>query len=144
MPGGTNNCDVKGSRIRSVCARCKKIRYVAVSTVVRKKAVRCRCGKTTYYVINHRGYLRESMSGTAELALDNLTKFKVFICDISPVGIGFILRSGGRMVLTENKNATIKYRSSSGSIIVRKIRIQNIYGTKVGAKFIDSLAQFAQ
>ncbi len=144
MSGRANNCDVKGGRIRVICARCKTVRYVAVSQASRKKTVRCRCGKVTYFNLNHRGYYREKISGQGEIILSKISKYRVHLRDVSQAGIGFIVRGNAARILATNRDLTIQYKNSNGASILRKIRIKNVAGSMVGAEFIDSLAQLAR
>lgn len=143
MAGRTQNCDVKGGRIRVVCSRCKSIRYVAVSSASRRKPVRCKCGKVTNYILNHRGFMRESMSGQAMVNIGTHNELQVRLCDFSLGGIGFVVRAGQTRRLRLGQEATLKYRSASGAAIQRKVRLKSMAGMRVGAEFIDSLARLS-
>jgi len=144
MSTRTKNCDVKGGRIRVLCARCKTVRYVAVSSSARKKMVRCKCGKATMYVLNHRGFVRESISGQAQLELSNGQEFRIYLNDISAGGIGFTVKSGRSRSMRIGQDTTLKYRGPTGSSIQRKAKIKNIAGMRIGAEFIDHIALLAK
>ncbi len=144
MSARSDICNVKGGRIRVICARCKTVRYVSVSQASRKKTVRCRCGKVTYYNLNHRGYQREKISGSGEIIFNNSTKYKVHLRDITLAGIGFIVQRHISRILHPKREVIIKYRTSNGAAIERKIRIKNREGIMVGAEFIDATAQLAK
>ncbi|WP_028579141.1 PilZ domain-containing protein [Desulfogranum japonicum] len=139
MFASPNSCDVKGGRIRTVCSRCKSVRYVPVSSNTRRKAVRCRCGKNTTYMVNHRGFRRETTSGVAEIFMPNGGKMNVLLNDVSSAGIGFTARSGGLRALAIGSEITLKYRSGD-SQTNRKARIRNVAGNRAGAEFTDGLA----
>ncbi|WP_028584389.1 PilZ domain-containing protein [Desulfogranum mediterraneum] len=143
MFGRSRSYDVKGGRIRVVCARCKAIRYVSVSSSSRRKTVRCKCGKSGVYTLNYRGAPRESIRGRAQVIMGQQRQISVQLNDISPGGIGFRTRGNARMFKL-NQELNIKYRSSTGIMSQRKIRIQNIAIDRVGARFIDGLGRFNQ
>lgn len=144
MSTRTQHCDVKGGRIRVLCARCKTVRYVAVSSTVRKKMVRCKCGKATMYVLNHRGYARESLSGQAQIELSGGQEQRIYLNDISAGGVGFTVKSGRSRGMRIGQEVTLKYRGPSGSSTQRKAKIKNIAGMRVGAEFIDHIATLAK
>ncbi len=141
MAGRTQNCDVKGGRIRVVCSRCKSIRYVPVSSSSRRKPVRCKCGKITSYILNHRGFMRESLSGQAMVNFGTHNDLRVRLSDVSLGGIGFIVRAGQTRRMRLGQEVTLKYRSASGAAIQRKIRLKSLSGLRMGAEFIDGLAR---
>lgn len=144
MLGGGTRCNVKGGKIRSVCPRCKQAQYVAVSPAARHKVVRCNCGKATSYMLNHRNFARELLSGPAEIVVGNSANLKILLSDISSAGVGFVLLKGGGSRVAVNKEAILKYRAPAGSTVMRKIKIKNKTGTKVGAEFIDALSKLAK
>ncbi|WP_319547749.1 PilZ domain-containing protein [Desulfogranum marinum] len=140
MAGRTKNCDVKGGRIRVVCSRCKSIKYVTVSSSFRRKQVRCKCGKVASYILNHRGFMRESLSGQAMVNIGGYNELRVQLNDISLGGIGFAVRPGQTRRMRLGQEVTVKYRSASGAAVQRKIRLTSMAGMRVGGEFIDSLA----
>lgn len=144
MTGRTQNCDVKGGRIRVICSRCKSIRYVAVSSSTRRKPVRCKCGKVTSYILNHRGFVRKALSGQAMVTLGTQNDLRVRLNDVSLGGIGFVVRPGQTRRMRLDQEVTLKYRSASGAAIQRKVRLKSIAGMRVGGEFIDSLARLSK
>lgn len=133
------SCDVKGGRIRVCCPRCKKIAYVAVLSDARRKTVRCSCGKSSFYTLNYRGAVRESIAGKAQVIFNGSQKAPVYLCDTSPLGMGFkISRDFARSL---NKGQEVRISSTAGSASQRKLVVKNINGNRIGAEFIDGCAK---
>jgi len=137
MRGRTQTCTVKDGRIRITCPRCNKTRYVAISTNVRKKNIRCSCGLSTMYTLNHRLYQRESTWGKAFVLLPNGRECPIYLCDISIGGIGFNIPPQYTRTVATAHDLRIKYRAGAGSALVRKIRIINLTSNRAGAEFLD-------
>lgn len=133
----TNACDVKGGRAKITCKRCKRIRYFEVSHSDRRKNLRCTCGKSEYYTLNHRRFNRESASGIAQLVLNGGRESKVLLCDMSYGGVGFLMKRQNARALKIRSETVIRFRSSSGSMTQRKIRIRSIANNRVGGQYTD-------
>lgn len=137
MQGKAQTCLVKNGRIRVICARCAKKKYIAVIVGVRKKTVRCTCGLSTLYTLNHRGAARESTCGKAQIILQSGRMCPVYLCDMSPSGIGFNIPRQYSRSVTNGQDISIKYRSQGGATVQRKIRVKDIANNRVGAQFLD-------
>jgi len=137
MRGRAQSCAVKDGRIRVTCARCNKSRYVAISGGMRKKNVRCPCGQSTMYTLNHRAHPRESICGRAFILLANGRECPIYLCDISIGGIGFNVPPQYSRTLATAHDLRIKYRSGAGSTMLRKIRITSLNNNRGGAEFLD-------
>ncbi len=138
MRGRAQTCAVKDGRIRVTCSRCNKTRYVGVPGGVRKKNVRCPCGQSTMYTLNHRASPRESIYGKAFVLLPNGRECPIYLCDISIGGIGFnVPPQYSRTLATARGDIRIKYRSGAGNAMLRKIRITSLNNNRAGAEFLD-------
>ena len=137
MHGRTKTCSVKDGRIRITCARCNKTRYVAIAGQIRKKNVRCPCGLSTTYTLNHRIYQRESTWGKAFVLLPNGRECPIYLCDISIGGIGFNIPPQYSRTLATAHDLRIKYRAGAGGATLRKIRITSLNNNRAGAEFLD-------
>ncbi|MBM9613156.1 PilZ domain-containing protein [Desulfobulbus rhabdoformis] len=137
MRGRTQTCTVKDGRIRITCSNCRKRRYVAVPGNVRRKSIRCHCGLSTTYNLNHRVYARESTCGKGFLLLANGRECPVYLCDISLGGIGFNIPPHYARTVSKAKELRLKYRSGAGSSMIRRIRITSLINNRAGAEFID-------
>ncbi|MGE4560777.1 MAG: hypothetical protein AB7E77_11290 [Desulfobulbus sp.] len=137
MRGRAQTCTVKDGRIRVTCSRCTKSRYVAVPGGLRKKNVRCPCGQSTMYTLNHRAAARESTWGKAFVLLPNGRECPVYLCDISPGGLGFTLPPQYTRTLATAHDLRIKYRSGTGNTMLRRIRITSLVNNRAGAAFLD-------
>lgn len=132
-------CNVIEGRIRIACPRCEKKRYVAIAAGLRKKSIRCLCGLSTMYTLNHRNALRESSCGKALLVLASGKPCPAYLCDISLGGIGFNVPHQYIRAIKDGQDVSIKFRSQSGTTIQRKIRIKSVIGNRIGAQFLDGL-----
>jgi len=137
MHGKSQTCTVKDGRIRVTCPRCEKKRYLTVTPGVRKKTVRCSCGLSTLCTLNHRSGPRESTCSKAMVLLKNGRECPVYLCDISQGGLGFLLPFQYLRTITGGQEILIKYRSTTGSMIQRKIQIKNVVSNRIGAQFVD-------
>jgi hypothetical protein len=137
MRGRTQTCSVTNGRIRVTCSRCNKTRYVAVPGGIRKKNVRCPCGQSTLYTLNHRTSTRESTWGKALILLPNGRECPIYLCDISIGGIGFNIPPQYSRILSTTHDLRIKYRSVGGATSLRKIRITSLNNNRAGAEFLD-------
>lgn len=138
MFGKSKYCSVKGGRIRVRCSRCKKIKYAPVTPGIRRKNVRCSCGLSTGYALNYRGVNRELVNSRAQATLMNGSEVKIHLADSSSLGIGFILKQNIARSMSCGHEILIKYRSSTGSIIQRRVKVMNITGNRVGARYLDN------
>ena len=130
-------CSVKGGRIRAVCSRCAKVKYVPVSPGLKKKNVRCDCGLSTLYSLNYRNHIRESASGKALAFLSNGREVPVYLSDVSIGGIGFLLSPQHARQITGDQDIILKYRGESGAMVQRRLRVKSVVSTRVGAQFTD-------
>ena len=137
MHGRSKTCNVVEGRIRVSCPRCERKWYLAVGGGVRKKSVRCTCGLSTQYTLNHRTALRESTCGKALLFLANGRQCPVYLCDMSLGGVGFNVPHQYVRAIATGQEVQIKYRAMNGSSLQRKIRICSVANTRVGAQFLD-------
>lgn len=137
MHGRSQTIKIKDGCIRVICSRCNKKRYVPVQTGVRKKQVRCICGQSVLYTINHRLYERESIWGKAFVLLENGTEIPIYLLDRSLGGIGFNVAPQFARSLATGHNTRIKYRTSTGNAVLRKIRITSLHNNRAGAAFLD-------
>ena len=137
MPGRSQTCTVKDGRIRVTCSRCSKKQYVAIPTGLRKKTVRCTCGQSTLYTLNHRASVRESTCGKAFVILQNGRECPIYLCDLSLGGIGFNVPTQYSRAIATGQDLRIKYRSMIGSTVLRKIRIKSLTNNRAGAEFLD-------
>lgn len=137
MRGRTQTCSVQNGRIRVTCSRCNKTRYVAVPGGIRKKNIRCPCGLSTMYTLNHRVFARESAWGKAFILLPNGCECPVYLCDISIGGVGFNIPPQYNRLLATTHDLRIKYRSVGGNAQLRKIRITSLINNRGGAEFLD-------
>lgn len=133
----TNSCDVKGGRVHVTCKRCKKTRYFEVLQNDRKRTLRCSCGKSESYTLNHRRFNRESASGVAQVILNGGRESKVMLCDMSYGGVGFLMKRQYARSLKVSSETVIRFRASSGAMTQRKIRIQSIDNNRVGGQYTD-------
>jgi c-di-GMP-binding flagellar brake protein YcgR len=85
--------------------------------------------------------MRESLSGQAMVNIGTHNELRVRLCDVSLGGIGFIVRPGQSRRIRLGQDATLKYRSASGTAIQRKVCLKSIDGMRIGAEFIDGLAR---
>jgi len=137
MNGKSQTCTVKDGRIRVTCSRCAKKQYIAIPAGLRKKTVRCTCGHSTNYTLNHRAFVRESTCGKAFVILPNGRECPVYLCDISMGGVGFNIPTQYSRALANGQDLRIKYRSLAGSTVLRRIRIKNLGNNRAGAEFLD-------
>ena len=137
MHGRSQTYTVKDGRIRVLCSRCAKKRYVAIPQGVRKKTVRCTCGQSALCTLNHRASVRESTSGKAFVILLNGRECPIYLCDISLGGVGFNVPTQYSRTIANGQDLRIKYRSMTGSSVLRKIRIKSISNNRAGAEFLD-------
>lgn len=137
MHGKSQTCTVKDGRIRVVCTRCAKKQYIAVPAGVRKKTVRCTCGLSALYTLNHRATARESTCGKALIILQNGKECPVYLCDTSLGGVGFNIPRQYSRSLACGQELRIKFRSQSGTTVLRKILIKNLGNNRAGAQFLD-------
>ncbi len=137
MRGRSQTCAVIDGRIRVTCPRCAKSRYVAVPGSLRKKNVRCPCGLSTLYTLNHRVHVRESTWGKAFILLPNGRECPIYLCDISLGGVGFNVPPQYNRTLSTTSDLRIKYRTSTGNSMLCKIRITNLVNNRAGAEFLD-------
>lgn len=137
MHGRSQTIKAKDGRIRVSCPRCDKKSYVPVPSGVRKKQVRCVCGQSVLYTINHRMFERESICGKAFVLLDNGHEIPIYLRDLSPGGIGFNVPPQFTRSLSNVRTARIKYRATTGHSTLRRIRITSLYNNRAGAAFLD-------
>jgi len=137
MRGKSQTSTVKDGRIRVVCSRCAKKQYVTVPAGLRKKTVRCSCGQSSLHTLNHRRTMRESTCGKAFIILPNGRECPIYLCDISLGGVGFNIPIQYSRTISNGQDLRIKYRSLTGSSVMRKIRIKNIINNRAGAEFLD-------
>lgn len=137
MPGRSQTCTVKDGRIRITCSRCAKKQYVAIPAGLRKKTVRCTCGQSTLYTLNHRAAPRESTCGKAFVILSSGRECPIYLCDLSLGGVGFTISTQYSRALATGQDLRIKYRALSGSTVLRKIRIKSLVNNRAGAEFLD-------
>ena len=83
MRGRAKTCNVVEGRIRVSCPRCERKWYLAVPAGIRRKSVRCTCGMSTQYTLNHRAAMRETTCGKALLFLASGRQCPVYLCDLS-------------------------------------------------------------
>lgn len=137
MPGRAQTCTVKNGRIRVTCTRCARRQYVAVPEALRKKMVRCVCGHSTLYTLNHRTFARESTYGKGLVILHNGRECPVYLCDISIGGVGFNVPTQYSRVIANGQDLRLKYRAITGSTVLRRIRIRSMTNNRAGAEFLD-------
>jgi len=137
MRGRSQTCTVKNGRIRVSCPRCDKKRYITVPAGLRKKSVRCACGLSALYTLNHRACPRESTCGNALVFLPNGRQVPVYLCDSSLGGIGFNIPPQYNRSIAANQELSIKFRGGSGATVQRKIRVKNMMSNRIGAQFLD-------
>ncbi len=137
MLGRSQTIKAKDGRIRVSCPRCEKKRYVPVQNGVRKKQVRCTCGQSVLYTINHRLHDRESIWGKAFVLLENGNEIPIYLLDLSLGGIGFNVAPQFARSLGSVHTARIKYRSATGHSTLRKIHITSLHNNRAGAEFLD-------
>lgn len=138
MRGRAKACNVVEGRIRVTCPRCERKWYLAVPAGTRKKSVRCTCGMSSQYTLNHRTALREATCGKGLLFLANGRQCPVYLSDLSLGGVGFSVPHQYVRTITAGQEAQIKYRSLSGSSVQRKIRIRSVANTRIGGQFLDT------
>jgi len=136
MRGRSQICNVKDNRIRITCPRCGKKKYVAIVSDIRKKTIRCVCGMSTLCTLNHRRYPRESTCGKALIIMENGTECPVYLCDISLVGIGFIIPHQYLHAVSTRQEISIKFRSLAGAMVRRKVRIMSIISNRIGSQIL--------
>lgn len=137
MPGRAQTCTVKDGRIRVVCTRCAKKQFIVVSPGTRKKTVRCHCGLSTLFTLNHRQSPRESTCGKGLIVLQNGRQCPVYLSDMSLGGVGFNLPHQYSRSVAVGQEICIKYRTLTGSSIQRRIRVKSLRYTRAGAEFLD-------
>jgi hypothetical protein len=138
MRGRSQICNVKDGRIRVTCPRCDKKKFVVVVAGLRKKTIRCVCGLSRLYTLNHRAYPRESTCGKALIIVESGKEFPVYLSDISLVGIGFLVPYQYLNAIIPNREISIKFRAQSGSMVQRRIRIKSILNNRVGAQILGN------
>ena len=137
MAGRTQTCTVKDGRIRTTCSRCAKKQYVTIPVGLRKKMVRCTCGHSTFYTLNPRTSPREATCGKAFVILHTGRECPVYLCDISPGGVGFNVPTQYSRVIANAQDLRIKFRSITGSTALRRIKIKSLGNNRAGAEFLD-------
>lgn len=137
MTGRSQTCSVKDGRIRITCTRCAKRQYVAIPEGLRKKMVRCPCGHSTLCTLNHRAMPRETTCGKAFVILHTGRECPVYLCDISLGGVGFNIPTQYSRAIANGQDLRIKYRSITGSTVLRRIKIKNLGNNRAGAEFLD-------
>jgi len=81
--------------------------------------------------------MRESTCGKAFIILPNGRECPIYLCDISLGGVGFNIPIQYSRTISNGQDLRIKYRSLTGSSVMRKIRIKNIINNRAGAEFLD-------
>ena len=137
MRGKSQTYTVKDGRIRITCSRCARKQYVTVPAGLRKKMIRCTCGQSALYTLNFRSSAREATSGKAFVILPNGRECPVYLCDISMGGVGFNIPVQYSRTLANVPEARIKFRSITGSMVLRRIRIKCVSNNRIGAEFLD-------
>ncbi|NLX17774.1 MAG: hypothetical protein GXY53_00625 [Desulfobulbus sp.] len=137
MAGRTKTITVKDGRIRTTCERCLRKQYVVIPAGLRKKMVRCTCGNSTFYTLNHRTSSREATCGKAYIILQNGRECPVYLSDISIGGIGFTVPAQYSRTIAKARDLRIKYRSISGSMVLRRIHVKSMNKNRAGAMFTD-------
>ncbi len=132
-------CNVMEGRIRITCPRCDKKRFIAVVDGLRKKSIRCQCGQSTLYTLNHRSAARESNCGKALLFLANGRNCPVYLTDMSMGGIGFNVPHQYTRAIASGQDVSIKFRAQSGATVQRRIRVKSVIGNRIGAQFLDGV-----
>ena len=138
MRGRAKTCNVVEGRIRVSCPRCERKWYLAVPAGIRRKSVRCTCGMSTQYTLNHRAAMRETTCGKALLFLASGRQCPVYLCDLSLGGVGFNVPPQYVRALAAGQEGQLKYRAMHGSSMQRRIRIRSVANTRVGAQFLDN------
>jgi len=131
---------VKGGRLRLRCEKCKNVRYYTISPRIRKKTVRCHCGKVVHCTLNRRNHRRESCAMQATVIINMSRSISVILCNVSDMGIGFNVTKAARIFKIGQK-VTIEYRLLLGKRNIRKANIANIATNYVGVKYTDRLLQ---
>ncbi|PID52040.1 MAG: hypothetical protein CR972_04000 [Candidatus Moraniibacteriota bacterium] len=129
--------DVKGGRIRTTCPWCRMVKYSGISASVHRKNVRCKCGKSTMYKINHRKHKREICTIPATVCVDGRI-VRVWICDRSPFNIGFTVPRGDMGKFRKKQRVEIKYKEST-RILGKQVIIQSKFGDRIGATIINPI-----
>lgn len=135
----SKDCNVVEGRIRIACPRCGKKKFVAVNGGLRKKSIRCLCGMSTMYTLNHRAASRESNCGKALVFLASGRSCPAYLADISLGGIGFNIPHQYVRSIATGQDLMIKFRALSGVTIQRRIRIKSVVGHRIGAQFLDGI-----
>lgn len=132
MLGSFSSFRVKGNKIRVRCPHCKKVRYYAIPLNLRKKIVRCHCGKSMHCILDYRTIRRESSAGEVEVVMDTRT-FRAQISDVSGAGVGFNVK-GPTKSFKIGQNLIIRFKRFNS---IRKIRISNVSSSRIGAQYTD-------
>ena len=127
----------KCGRLRLRCERCEVKKYHVIPSRMRRKTVRCHCGKVAHLTINRRKYRRESCVGRA-VAISAVRKIQVNLCNISQTGVGFTVKKATRLFKI-NQKITIEYKAFSGRRSIRKVVVTNIATDHVGVRYADKL-----
>ncbi|PIE56160.1 MAG: hypothetical protein CSA34_05465 [Desulfobulbus propionicus] len=108
-----------------------------VPSGLRKKIFRCTCGLATTYTLNHRKENREVTSGKALVILSGGQEYPVYLTDLSVRGVGFTMAPQYCRFLSSGGEVNLKYRSASGGLALRKLRVVTITGNRIGGQFTD-------
>ena len=119
MRGRAKTCNVVEGRIRVSCPRCERKWYLAVPAGIRRKSVRCTCGKALLFLASGR-------------------QCPVYLCDLSLGGVGFNVPPQYVRALAAGQEGQLKYRAMNGSSMQRRIRIRSVANTRVCAQFLDN------
>ena len=138
----TQTSNVAGGRIKAVCSRCGKTAYPEVAAKARLRTHRCTCGKSTTYKINYRTERRETTYGPARLVMRNAQEQKIRLNDTSLNGVSFFIPSEIALSIRRGQEVGIKFRSSGGSSMQRRICIKNVDKNRIGAQFVRSGASW--
>jgi hypothetical protein len=128
--------DVVGGRIKATCPRCKRTAYLEIAHGSRLRIYRCTCGKSSSYKINYRKEKRETIYGPARAVMADAQERKIRLCDVSISGISFLIASESALAMRRGQEIGIKFRAGGSSVAQRKIRIQNINRTRIGAQYL--------
>ena len=93
---------------------------------------------STICTLNHRVYPRESTCGKAFVILEDGRECSVYLCDISLIGIGFLIPYQYLHSISTHQEINIKFRSMAGSTVQRKILIKSVINNRIGSQILGN------
>ncbi len=124
------------NRVHFRCPHCGAFRAIPVPPGLRRKSIRCQqCGQRCQCVLNRRNGLRELQSGKLTLVSGD-RELDVFLYDVSPQGVGFLLPPGGIKSSHLSAGMKVRFKCNWNSRLLGSnyYEIRSVSGQRVGAQ----------